>query len=92
LTEKIDVFALGNVLYAMLMRKDVYEGMETEDVQKMVKKGNFLSIPKQKNVMKDAVAKAVGMCLVKDVEERSTAAEVESYLSNKLEEFAILKF
>ncbi len=92
LNEKIDVFSLGYVLYSILMQKDVYEEMRTKDVQRMVKKGKFLSVQKQEDKMKDAVAVAIRMCLVKDATKRSTSMEVESYLLKKLEEYGVPKF
>ncbi len=96
LTEKIDTFSLGNVLYSLLMRKDVYEGLDTEKAQEQIKKGVFIQIPnevkEQFSPMEDAVAVAISMCHVKEVEDRSTSLEVESYLRGKLEEFGISHF
>ena len=96
LNEQIDVFSLGNVLYSILMRRDVYEDMEKGDVQKVVKDGVFISIPEevkgQFSDMENVVAVAISMCHVKNVKERKTAMEVERYLREKLEEYGVSKF
>ena len=96
LNEQIDVFSLGNVLYSILMRRDIYEDMNTKNVQKVVTDGVFISIPEEVkeefSAMENAVVVAISMCHVKNVKERKTAMEVERYLLEKLEEYGVSKF
>ena len=85
------------MLYSILTRRDVYENMDDiEEIQENVRAGIFVTFPKKSiekfSEMEKAVVQAIEMCLVKDVEERKTAMDVERYLREKLEEYGVSKF
>ena len=91
LTEKIDVFSLGNILLAILRQERVFsEDEKTEDVQTRVANGIFPTANisavelSSYDPMEMAILEAIQMCLVLDTEERSSAAQVEVFLRHKL--------
>ena len=94
LTEKIDVFSLGNVLLAILRQKRLYssENDTTSDVQTRVRHGIFptanisASEISSYDPLERTIFQAVEKCLVLDKEKRSTAAEVEKILRDKMDE------
>ena len=96
LTEKIDVFSLGNVLYSILLGEDVFQDVERKRVAKLVRHGAVPHIPRWKwedfDDKERAVAHAIRMCHVEDARERSTSMEVEEYLRKKLEELHVSQF
>lgn len=96
LTEKIDVYSLGNIMYGILLGVFAWEEISSKKVKKLVKKGTFPDIPKEKFETFDdkerAIEHAIRMCYVKDIHERSTAQEVEGYLRKKLKEFNVAEF
>jgi len=93
LTEKIDVYSLGNLLWALLREEDVWESVKQTKAIKLVKMGTFPTIPSDElesySEMEKSVHHAMNMCYVKDVLKRSSSLEVEKYLHDKLEEFEI---
>jgi len=97
LTEKIDVFSLGNILWSIVMEKNVYTDVnKTSEVSELVKSGQFVSIPpdvrRNLSIHEKAIAKAMNMCLVTDVNKRRTSIEVEKYLHRKLKELGVSEF
>lgn len=96
LTEKIDVFSLGNILWSIVTGENVYTDLGTSEVKDLVKSGQFVDIPaeaRQKlTVFEQAIVKAMDMCLVIDVKKRSTSIEVEKYLHKKLKEYGVSEF
>jgi len=94
LSAMADVFSLGNMLYSLVMKEQVWEGERSAIVQKKVSDGIFPSIPKEV-VLSDAekaVVHAMRLCHVLKVEDRSSAMEVEQYLRKKLVEFNVSTF
>lgn len=96
LTEKIDVFSLGNILWSIVMGKQIYIDVKRSDVSDLVRAGDFVKIQDDvKQNLTDielAVVKAMEMCLVKDVRKRSTSIEVERFLHKKLKEYGVSEF
>ena len=96
LTEQIDVFSLGNILYSIMLGEDVFQDVERSEVPKLVRHGAVPHIPKEKYEKFDekerAVEHAIRMCHVEDFRERSTSMEVEEYLRKKLEELNVSQF
>ncbi len=88
LTAKVDVYALGNILYAILMKERVFRHYSTKSAQNSVKNGRLPKID-QKNISKFteiemSIYRAMKMCHVFDVTSRNTAQEVELYLRNEM--------
>ena len=97
LTEKIDVYSLGNLLWDILAGKDeVFGDYHTEEAVKMIQDGDFdLFLEDEEehfDEKEEAILKAIRMCHIYDAKERSTAMEVEEYLLGKLESFGISEY
>ena len=93
LTEKIDVYSLGNLLWSILKEETVWPSIKSEDVQKNVREGIFPTISSDESdnytAMEKAVIHAMEMCFVMDVDKRNTSLEVEKYLRKKLKKFGV---
>lgn len=93
LTEKIDVYSLGNLLWSILKEENVWSSVKSEVVQKNVRVGIFPTISSDESdnytAMEKAVIHAMQMCFVMDVDKRSTSLEVEKYLRKKLKIFGV---
>jgi len=96
LNEKIDVYSLGNILYSILMGEKVFKDIDKKNVYQMVSDGVVPIIPSERlnafHPMETAVVEAMKMCHVYDSALRSTAKDVETYLSGKLREYDISHF
>jgi serine/threonine protein kinase len=93
LTEKIDVYSLGNLLWSILKEETVWPSVESKDVQKNVREGIFPTISSDESdnytAMEKAVIHAMEMCFVMDVDKRNTSIEVEKYLRKQLKKFGV---
>jgi serine/threonine protein kinase len=92
-TEKIDIFSMGNILFALLIGEKPYKGIEKKDANELVLNGTFLKVSDERKANftaeERAIYKAIGMCFKFDPKERKTAAEIEKYLHGKLEKYGI---
>ena len=97
LTEKIDVFSLGNILLTILRQKRLYssDNDKTSDVQTRVRNGIFptanisASELSSYDPLEMTLFQVVQACLVLNIDERSTAAEVEKVLRDKMNELQL---
>mmetsp|Transcript_20399 Transcript_20399/g.30054 ORF Transcript_20399/g.30054 Transcript_20399/m.30054 type:complete len:438 (-) Transcript_20399:534-1847(-) len=96
LTEKIDVYSLGNIFWQLLTKsEDLFPDTSKHDAIKAVKRGH-IQVEKEfedsLNEQELAVLTAKKMCQRMDPLKRSTAMEVEQYLRSKLEEFNVQQY
>jgi len=97
LTEKIDVYSLGNILWQLVIGSPYIftQYKHTEDVLDAVKEGR-VQVDKELVDSFDenelAVLTAKEMCHRLDPAKRSTAVEVERFLRRKLKEFNINRY
>jgi hypothetical protein len=88
-TEKVDVFALGNVLYFLLTRETPFMGMKSKEAMAIVRKGGHAKV-KDKRILKSkhrfekSMLKAMEMCFVVDPSKRPGAQEVANVLKKGL--------
>jgi len=92
LTEKIDVYSLGNVLYIILKKGRVFQSKSTDAVMKLVKEGKRSPLSKYQLPEDLAIVEAIKMCSVQDPGDRSSAGNVESFLRGKLLELNVTMF
>jgi Protein kinase domain. len=88
-TEKIDVFSLGNIIYAIITGSLPFEEMDVKDAQEMVKNG---ILPKLKgsfihsdHPIDNVLVKAMDMCFEYDWRKRARAHQVRDLLMNEME-------
>jgi hypothetical protein len=78
------------------MEKPIYEDIKTAQAIELVKSGRFANISNDVRgnltSYEKAVAEAMDMCLVKDVDKRSTSMEVEKFLHKKLKQYGVSEF
>mmetsp|Transcript_6140 Transcript_6140/g.7786 ORF Transcript_6140/g.7786 Transcript_6140/m.7786 type:complete len:144 (+) Transcript_6140:822-1253(+) len=93
LTEKVDVYSLGNVFYTILTKERVYQEMTTKQAQNLVLNSTFPVIPEEKiklyDEMEKSIVHAMKMCQVYNASVRSHAWDVEEYLRGQLEKYNI---
>jgi len=93
LTEKIDVYSLGNVLYTILTRRVPFHKKSTNEAIDLVKDGKKPHIPLEKDGPENAaIIEAIHMCWTKDPKDRSSAREVDLFLRKKLQELNVTAF
>jgi hypothetical protein len=89
LRDKIDVHMMGNVMYYVLTKKWLFEGLTTEEATTRMAKGRRSKFPKDILASKDpadqAVVKAIAMCWTHEPENRPAAREVSDLLRVALE-------
>mmetsp|Transcript_12175 Transcript_12175/g.26266 ORF Transcript_12175/g.26266 Transcript_12175/m.26266 type:complete len:548 (-) Transcript_12175:349-1992(-) len=89
-TSAIDVWALGSILYEILIGKGVWHDTDTEKAQKNIREGKLPKIPDKylnsEHPVDVALREAIRMCYIFDPKERAKAADVASYLRKKLSE------
>mmetsp|Transcript_19566 Transcript_19566/g.22673 ORF Transcript_19566/g.22673 Transcript_19566/m.22673 type:complete len:284 (-) Transcript_19566:1154-2005(-) len=94
LTEKIDVYSAGNILWQILVgSEEIPLKKKSKDARKQVIAGDVHiseeSFERKLDDKEKAILKAKEMCHIYDPKKRRTAAEVEKYLRSKLEKFGI---
>lgn len=87
-TSAIDVYALGSILYEILHGKGVWDSIHSNDARERIRKGLLPKIDEQLLESDDpvdtALREAIAMCYVFDPKDRAKAADVASFLKQKL--------
>jgi len=94
LTEKIDVYSIGNIMWEILNLSWLFDDVKSKDVIKLVKKGGTPSLQHQDSWQDEelAIVDAIKMCWIYDPQERVTARDLELFLRNKLKDFNLPMF
>jgi len=93
LTEKIDVYSLGNILYMILTKHQPFYNKNSTTVAELVKHGETPPIPNEIWGTEElAIIEAINMCWLKNPKDRSSARDVESFLRRKLLELNVAMF
>ena len=87
LTEQLDVFSLGNVLYEVLTGVSVWEGYDLAETLSNIVEGVTMPIDAifYKTFTSEVLAQAISLCWTYDVEERPTIFEVVRFLEQAIE-------
>ena len=82
LTEAIDVYGIGNVFYALLTGRLVWEDFEYEERTRRIVEGETLEIPDSylENESSHELARAIKACWTYDVESRPSIFEIVEFL------------
>mmetsp|Transcript_10335 Transcript_10335/g.23178 ORF Transcript_10335/g.23178 Transcript_10335/m.23178 type:complete len:511 (+) Transcript_10335:27-1559(+) len=84
-TEKVDIYSMGNVFYALLTEYWPFEGMEEKKAQEMILSGERPHVDAELLNSKDsadvALIEAMRMCWRQDPIDRATATDVKQYLT-----------
>ena len=90
MTEKVDVYSLGNIFYKLLTTWWPFEDVSDKQAKKLVKGGDRPRLPKSITESEDPITKALleamYMCHRQSQTERASAREVETFLMNKMKE------
>ena len=87
-TAKIDVWALGSIIYSILTQEGVWSGVSEHKAQHRIAKNETPPIDKKWKESKDPIEALLykimyEMCFVPDVEKRATAPEVARYIAKE---------
>jgi len=89
LTEKIDVYSMGNIFYEILTNEKPFKNIATKQVRSIVKEGLRPVVPfkvKNSNNQIDIVLmRAMDMCFHQNPKKRPSAKDVAIYLSKQLQ-------
>lgn len=87
-SEKVDVYSLGNIYYAIMMKEYPFEKMSKKKAQQKIMNGERPALSAEYTNSTDqftqALIKAMKMCWIHNPEERASAREVEQYLDAEL--------
>lgn len=88
-TEKVDVYSLGNVLYFLLVKEEVWEGFHHKEIYDLVKAGQRPKIPdeiyKSDGVFERYMIRAIESAWIHDPERRPSAAQVANIIKEGIE-------
>lgn len=92
-TEKIDVYSMGNIFYALMEKAYPFEELSSKKAQKMIINGKRPPLNETFTNSSDpatiALIKAMEMSWVQEVEKRASAREVENFLDSTLIELGV---
>ena len=87
-TEKVDIYSMGNIFYALLTEYWPFEGIDEKEAQQKIVDGDRPPIDdviRSSGDSLDAIfVKAIGMCWRHNPDKRATAKEVRQYLSDQI--------
>jgi len=93
LTEKIDVYSMGNIFYSLLMGFKVFTDVRSSKAQKIVMAGGrpklSEEIEKSSDPFEIVLLHAMRMCQAQDRKERASAREVVRFLDAELDRLSI---
>lgn len=88
MTEKADVYSLGNIFYRFITNRQKYTTKTDEEKKKLVLSGHIPRIPSRFRHSEDPAIQALihvmKRCLVFDPKKRASASEVAEYLEEAL--------
>lgn len=91
LTEKVDVYSLGNIIFTVLARKYPFKGVEHADARKMIMAGTRPTLPddilNSKDPRNEVLVKAMQLCHKQDPSERPTAREIAYMLEDAVNKY-----
>ncbi|KAL7560676.1 hypothetical protein ACA910_001358 [Epithemia clementina (nom. ined.)] len=91
-TDKVDIFHLGNIFYALLTRSWPFGNLSHKEAKLIVEKGGRPPLPPSIKNSRDPIHKilvrAMKMCQRQNPQDRANAREVERYLIKKTNAFA----
>lgn len=83
-TEKVDIYSIGNVIYSILVGKYPFHDLSSDRVKELVKSGHTPDIPESYQRSDDpniqALLQAMQLCWVKEPSRRISARHLEEYL------------
>lgn len=93
-TEKVDVYSLGNVLFAILTKQWPFEEVEDDKkARRRIKNGERPAIPDPIRNSTDpfdkAMLHAIEMCWIQNPVERASAREVQDYMTKELKRLGV---
>ena len=87
-TEKVDVYSLGNIFYAILTGRRPFERKNVKESQKKVIAGERPIISNEIRNSTDpfdkAMLQAIFKCWIQNPEDRASAREVQKFISSEL--------
>jgi len=90
LTEKIDVYSLGNVIWSILNISPLFADIKSSEVAELVKKGETPPILQDSWQDEElAIIDVLKMCWKYDSKERASSKDVELFLRKKMKDFNI---
>jgi serine/threonine protein kinase len=92
LTEKIDVYSLGNVFYTVLTGMEVFHSTNYGDIRRRIVEGETEPIADffYNEPSLAALAEAITMCWTYDVEQRPSSFEVVQFLEKAVKAYSPL--
>ena len=87
MTEKLDVYSLGNVYYTLLTGRMVWEDYEYHDRTNRIIEGITLPFPDyyKDSPSSEVLARAISDCWTHDVSERPTIFELITFLEEEIQ-------
>ena len=93
-TIQIDVYSLGNIIYGLLDRQELFNDVRSSKVRKLVKKGQRSEFLPQTLSSTDpaimALVEAVKKCWIDEPTERATSQHIKALLRNTLMLFMLI--
>jgi serine/threonine protein kinase len=84
-TEKIDIYSMANIFYALLADREPWEGMEENTVQQMIIAGDTPRLPETKVASSDVTLRnLMQQCFTHDPSKRPRARTVANLLAEAL--------
>jgi serine/threonine protein kinase len=87
-TEKIDVYSLGNLLYSLLQDEMPFHGIDDDETQELVKKGErpsvYADLWNSTDPVDQVLKQTMVMCHEEEQDKRASAREVEALLKDAL--------
>jgi serine/threonine protein kinase len=94
-TEKIDVYSMGNIFYALLTGLWPFEELKSKKAKNLVKKGSRPPIPEAilntTDMFDQTLLNATRACWIQDPEKRATARQIQKYIESQLIKLGVQK-
>ena len=85
LTEQIDVFSLGNLFFALLTGRIVWEDYDYDEFHERIRRGKQQEIPEMYHKDHESLIQAIRLCWTYDVDERPDIFEIVALLEDALD-------